>query len=193
LSAGRKAIRAHVVGLLMGETSAETRVFANRAAPVHAGAELPAIVVWADREEAQKEEEAPLVWRRKLEVRVEVIARALGHPAVAPTGGATVSLADVLDDLCEEVEQILFKQPRFWGLDSLASPGFIQDLVFRGVEVEIREDGASLLGSAALTWEVSYDVEDGPDPAELPNLTKVHVDYDLPDGEPVDAADDIEL
>lgn len=193
MSSGRKAIRAHVVGLLMGETSAETRVFSNRAASLDARAELPAIVVWADREEATKLQEAPLVWRRKLEVRVEVIARAIGHPAVAPTGGSTVSLADVLDDLCEEVEQILFKQPRFWGLNDLGSPGFIQELEFRGVEIEIREDGVSQLGAAALTWDVSYDVEEGPDPSELPNLAKVHIEHDLPGGEDADATDDIDL
>lgn len=103
MSATRKAIRAHVVGLLMGETAAETRVFSNRSAPVDAGDELPAIVVWADREEARKLQEAPLVWRRTLEVRVEALARAKGHPAVAPAGGSTTSLADVLDDLCAEV------------------------------------------------------------------------------------------
>lgn len=190
MSATRKAIRAHVVALLSGQTAAGTRIYSNRAAPVDASSELPAIVVWADREEGRELQAAPLVWRRTLEVRVEAIARTKGHPAVAPAGGSTVSLADVLDDLCEEIEAVLFKQPRFWGLAA------IQGLAFRGAEIELREDGSSLLGACALTWSVEYDTEDGPDPALLPTIAKVHVDYDLPNGAPppgVDATDDIVL
>lgn len=151
MSLKRKHIRHTVVKLLTMQvegqyvTAAEDRVFANRPTPMFQS-ELPAICVYIKSEPAEKSVHAPVVYTRKPRIVVEILAR------------ADESCDDILDDIGQQVEDILFSNGYLRDPDELRDR--LDDKIeLESTQIELVEAGTEVCGSNSITFTGGYDTE----------------------------------
>lgn len=183
----RKAIRREVVARLSGRTIALDRVTSNRGNAVWEE-EVPALVIYTRREDLEKQNVAPIRYRRELRLAVELYVEEVKGKAID----------DQIDDLCEQVEQLL--------LPAMMLPGTPDDLeldatdsLLESVEIDVDADGVALLGAARMTFLWVYyqnidelDSEEGRESVGIFERAFVRWDFPPPDGL-LEAVDDIEL
>lgn len=165
----RKLIRDHAVSMLMGQTAAGSKVFANRVRPLISNGwldRLPAIVIYTLDESSEIFNAAPHEYMRTVQLMVEIQAR------------AEENLDDVLDAIADDVERILLRD------DTLG--GTVNDLRYAQTRMALREDGENLIGACLIQFDAEYlDVRpDGSDEvpgfnATLPDLNTVTTQYSL--------------
>lgn len=157
----RKLIRAAVAAALTGTadarpTSAADRVFKARKVP-YRRRELPAIAIYAKTEPVDPESKAtaPRYLTRTLQLVVEIVDR-------VPENG---SMEDRLDDLAEEVERAMDRDPTFGGT--------CKDSILASTDQDVYEfdgEGRALevpLGTSVLTYSIEYET---PCPLEAEGL-----------------------
>lgn len=162
----RKLIRKAAIERLMDKTSAESRVFENKATPLFSQ-EAPAILVYAFDEEVGFHTKSPRVYLHTLRLAVELVVKEK----------STVRLDSHIDDLAEQII-LLLEADRCLG-------GTCEDLYQTRFEMDISPTAQELVGGARLTFEVLYTTERGEvDEDSLSPLTKIAAKWDLapPDG-----------
>lgn len=144
----RKTIRATVVEMLKdASTSAGTRVYAQRSAPIHEGesSTLPAILVFGGDESAEVSEFGrgqPL--DRTWNLTVSVVAKS--------TSDDTID--DTIDDLCEEVEDALEDLQALQESSDLEN--IFVDMVYNGCAIVRGGETNEYIDCANLTYVVRY-------------------------------------
>lgn len=134
----RKLIRDAVIATLKaGSTAAGQRVFGNRARMILKN-ELPAILVYTRNEPVEISAESPREFKRSLALSIELIASADDED----------TLDDVLDDLAEEVENLLFVDE--------TQGGVATDTILGETEIETAADGEKPVGMAKITLTLPY-------------------------------------
>lgn len=132
----RTQIRDRVAEILMAyTTSAAERVYKAMYLPL-APDLLPCICVYASREAVEIFQTAPRVYKKTLNLQVEIIAE------------ANEELADTLDKIIGQVEAIFNEDQH---LNNLA-----EEVNYKGVEMTIDPKGEIVTGSAVMTYEASY-------------------------------------
>lgn len=160
----RKLIRDHAVSMLMGQTAAGSKVFANRVRPLISNGwldRLPAIVIYTLDESSEIFNAAPREYMRTVQLMVEIQAR------------AEESLDDVLDAIADDVERILLRD------DTLG--GTVNDLRYAQTRMALREDGENLIGACLIQFDAEY-LDERPDDefnATLDDLNTVTTQYSL--------------
>lgn len=170
----RSEVRNKIVERLRDQTDAAERVFSNRARQLWPE-ELPAILVYTRNETATDFGSAPRSLQRELRMAVEVVAK------------ADEQLDDQLDLIAQQVED------RLLGDDTLG--GICSDIILTDTEMSISGEGDTLFGSAVLNFRVLYhtDVVVKDERAELADLEKINVQWDLSSDDKIEAEDTIEL
>ena len=142
----RKLIRKQVVALLKNRTDAGPRVFANATTPQWDN-ELPAILVYPRSEPVSEYAQAPKELERDLTLEIEIYAEGpeIDEEGNPPTGK---SLEDILDDMTVQVENALDFD------DTLG--GTCDESILTNTEFDFEGDGGQPLGSARLTFSVTY-------------------------------------
>lgn len=167
----RTLVRQKIVELLTDKTEAAERVYPNRARQLWPE-ELPAILVYSRNETATEFGSAPRSLRRELRVAVEIVAK------------ADDKLDDDIDSIAQQVES------RLLGDDTLG--GICSDITLSDTEMTINAEGETLFGTAVLTFRVTYFSEVFVE-AEITDLERVNVQYDLSGDDKIEAVDTIEL
>ncbi len=154
----RGEIRQKITSLLVGKTNCGTRVFENRVTPLWQGpGKLPAIIVYADKEEAEIHAVAPRTYKRTLSVTIEV------HDS------QNESTDESLDAVSAQIENVLESNA---DLD-----GSINDLRYVSTEILVLGEGQKFTGAARMLFLAEYFSDEG---TEVPDaLTSVHITYDL--------------
>jgi len=160
MAAQLKAIRRAVADRLRGRTMAGERVSTNRPDQVWKLA-TPAIVIHTQDDESDLDQTGPPEYTRRARVLIELLledARS-GFPP-----------DDQLDDFAEEVEQLLYVDPRLGGA---AREGRQLSWAMR-----VADGGEVLVGGGTLTWEFMYYTEarEG-DPGAIADLLAAHTYY----------------
>lgn len=144
----RKIIRKKIVEILKNKiTGVGPRVFPNASIPPW-DEELPVILIYPRSEGATKYAEAPRELARDLDLAIEIMAKG---PEVDEDGNEPVgkkSLEDILDDLTEQVECEMSRDETLQGV--------ADDSILTNTEFEFLGDGGSPIGSARLTYAVTY-------------------------------------
>lgn len=135
----RKLIRqAIMASLKAANTKAGSRIFGNRSRQILED-EIPCILVYTSNEPVELFNEAPAEYKRKMNVSIELIAKANSED----------DLDDVLDDFCEQVEAAIFSDDNFYGP--------IASLVELGETViEVLSEGKNPVGGAKITTTFTY-------------------------------------
>lgn len=174
--ADRKAIRQTLVELLLGQTAAGTRVGSSRAKPVWRE-NLPALQVYVAREDAEEYNQAPLEYRVRTSVAIELFVE---ESAAGPAD-------DKLDDLIAEVLAVLWKNPTLGIKDC--------DHRLETIETDFEGKGRTRLGGGRITLAVRHylaapEEEEG----ELGRYELLHAETDLapPDGRR-ESIDDVDV
>lgn len=143
----RKLIRKKVAAILKNKTDAGPRVFPNSSIPPWES-ELPVILVFPKSESASKYSEAPRELERSFDLIVEIMGKGpeIDEEGNAPSGKK--SLEDILDDIAEQVECEISRD------DSLG--GTADDSILTATDFEFDGAGALPLGSARLTFSITY-------------------------------------
>lgn len=146
----RKLIRKKIVEILKNKTDAGERVFPNASIPQWAdNDELPAILIYQKSETASKYAEAPRELERDIDFTIEIVAEGpeenidLNTPAVGQK-----SLEDILDDIAEQIECEMSRD------DALQDTA--DDSILTNTEFEFESGGSQPIGSARLTYTVTY-------------------------------------
>lgn len=143
----RKTIRKKVVELLKNNTDVGPRVFPNASVPTWEE-ELPVILIYPRAEPITEYGSAPREYQRGLDLAIEIIAKG---PEVDEEGNPPInqkSLEDILDDIVEQVECVMEKD------DTLG--GVTDETILQNIEFEFEGAGGVPVGSARLTYEVTY-------------------------------------
>lgn len=171
----RKIIRKKIVEILKNKTDAGPRVFPNASTPPWEE-ELPVILIFPKSEGVVKYAEAPRELERDLDLTIEILAKG---PEVDEEGNppeGKKSLEDILDDLAEQVECELSRDET---LQSVAD-----DSILTNTEFEFAGEGAVPIGSARLTYAVTYFTM-SPRTLDkqgiLPDFKKAQVDWHIGD------------
>jgi len=134
----RQEIRHAVATQLTGATAAGTRVFRTRVLP-YKRVELPALAVYTPTETVNVDvDTAPRELERSPELVIEGAVKAAGSENVD----------DALDAMALEIENALHADPTFGGVAA--------DAVLSSTELDIIEDGDTLVGLVKLTYKVEY-------------------------------------
>lgn len=144
----RKTIRKQVAIILKDKTDAGKRVFPNASIPVW-NSELPVILVFSRSETASKYAQAPRELERDLDLVIEIIAKGPEENTDAETpatGEKTVE--DIVDDIAEQIECEMDIDET---LGQLAD-----DSILTNTELEFDSDGGQPIGSARLTYAITY-------------------------------------
>lgn len=185
----RKLIRKKVVEILKGKTDAGDRVFPNATVPPWEE-ELPVILIYARTEPATELSMAPRELNRSLDLAIEIIAKGPEENVDLQTPEPGVkTLEDILDDIAEQVECEMSRD------DTLQDT--CDDSVLTTTEFEFESVGALPIGSARLTYEVSYTtmsprdlIKQGVDD----DFKQNQIDYNIGDDEnTVEANDTVDL
>lgn len=168
----RADVRRKIVERLKDRTEAAERVFSNRARQLWPE-ELPAIMVYTRSETSKDFGSAPRSLERELRMAVEIVAK------------ADENLDDELDTIAQQVED------RILGDDTLG--GICSDIILTDTEMAVSGEGDTLFGSAVLTFRVVYHTEVYVKDAEITDLERINVDYDLNADDKIEAVDTIEL
>ena len=130
----RKVLRHKIVAMIIAaSTQAGSKVYPNRTKPVQKD-ELPIILVYINNEPTDREKELP--YKREPAVIIEALEK----------NGPT--LDDKLDELAKEVEMV-FQDDEY--LD-----GETDDFKLTNTSIKLVEEGGTLLGSVALTYDAPY-------------------------------------
>lgn len=157
----RKEIReAFVAHIIAANTAAGVKVYENRARPVWQD-NLPAINVWTDRETVDLLNAAPKIYRRTLEVVVEIYA------------DSKANIDDMLDMVSNQVENAFDTEDRFT-LQASTS-----DITYAGSEMGLIESGTRQTGICRIHYDVEYISHAGVDPATLDDFLRADVSYKL--------------
>ena len=147
----RKNIRKKVVEILKGKTDVGNRVFPN-ASTVIDEALLPVILIYPRSESASKYATAPRELERDLDLAIEIIAKGpeTDETGIAPEDQdpSKKSLEDILDDIAEQIECELSRD------DTLQNT--VDDSILTNIEFEFEGSGGLPIGSARLTYAVTY-------------------------------------
>lgn len=173
LTSHRARIRAHITARLLGSGVTKDRVYPTRIIPVHVKPDLPAILVYTLTETVEGfVSVAPPITDRRLQLAVEIKVKG-DRPD------------DQLDAIANLVEMIVLSDP---GQSGLAVATTVV-----GTQFDFTDEGEESFGSATVTFEVSYQTDEGLFVAEL--LDSVGVKWDLgakPDSQ-LEAQDEIDL
>lgn len=171
----RKTIRDALATLLLNKTAAVDRVYSNRSRP-QSVSKLPAIGIYNAGDTAALFDESPRRYRRQFNIAVDCY--------VKDTGGDEID--DTLDDLADEVERAVFADTTVGGTVSDIRLGETSDVMVS----DQREQTAML----TITWQAIL-FQDAPEEeaADLPDYTTTRAEWDIPDGDDVDATDDLTL
>lgn len=156
-----KAIRGAIKARLMDSTSAGNRVSTNRADKIWKLG-LPSIVIYTRSETVEQTQLSPVEYTRVASVQIDILMEE----------GAGVVLDDDADDLADEVEQLLFRDPRLVGE---LGRDFLNLGRQVGYDLIIAADGDKLISGARVTWEFTYfqaapeGDPDEPDPFKIAN------------------------
>lgn len=131
----RKQIRDKVVLLLIGKTDAGNNIFPSRVRPIEEQT-LPTIQVYANSESSEIWQEAPREYERKLSLSVQITAK------------ADDSLEDSLDAIALQVEDVLRQDHTLGEL--------CRDVILSGTELNITQNGDTLIGSCNVTYDILY-------------------------------------
>lgn len=131
----RQLIRKKAALMLTGATGAGTRVKTTALVPWHR-TELPAASVYTLEESADDQDTGPRVYRRTLQLVIELGAE------------VTADIDDALDDLALQAETAMATDYTLGGLAN--------DSVLTGTEVEITELGNKPIGFVRLNYMVAY-------------------------------------
>jgi hypothetical protein len=151
MSAGARRIRDAVVeGLKLERTAAGERVYGNRTRPVWKDT-LPVLLVFTREERAELFQVSPKVYRRTLEVVVDLVAEDQGQSDDA--------VDDRLDALAEEVERFFFRDSRL-GLGAFGPEFELEDTRLESVQLvafdrELHGAERPIAGQR-ITWSVRY-------------------------------------
>lgn len=176
----RRDIRRSFAEILTGNTAAGDRVGTNRTdQPWKAG--LPALSIYTLDDPAKIDTEGPRLYRRELDVDVELFVR--------QTGGGIVD--DDVDELAQQVYDLIEINLKtlvdtFEG--DLGASGFL------GEQLDFSGEGSKPLGGDRMRWRFVYFQGVPTDEAALSQLEGVDVQWNLPDSatpelEAVDAID----
>ena len=169
----RKLIRQEIVDLLTaGVALVSGRVYKSRVRPVWPE-ELPCIVVYSRNETAEIRTAAPREYSRLARIDVEIMAR------------MDDDLDDALDDICEQVESVLFANESI--LNSTAN------LTITDTDISLTNEGDNQHGSAIITVEALY-YQDAPADlsGDFDDLATIGVRYDQDGVQPeLDEAKDL--
>lgn len=184
----RTTIRKAIAKILKGKTAAGDRVFTNQSTPSWDG-ELPCIKLYPRSEDATEFATAPRELKRIIELSVEIKVSGPEDPeSEKPT------VEDQLDDLCEQIECELSRD------DTVNNTA--DDIILTATEFEFDGSGALPIGSARLTYSVTYHqgVPDTIDKqAGIEDFKRSHIDTHIghndeePDLANKEAEDDIVL
>ncbi len=186
----RKIIRKKVVAILKNKTDAKNRVFPNAVVPPWEE-ELPVILIYPRSEGAGKYAEAPRELERDLDLAIEIIAAGPGpdedgNAPVDENGNPKKSLEDILDDIAEQVECEMSRDETLGGT--------ADDSILKNTESEFENTGGQPIGSARLTYGVTYytmsprsvDKQIG-----LPDFKEAGLDWHIGDEDDTVEAEDI--
>lgn len=190
MSAQRKLIRKAAAAYLKNRTPAGANVFASRCAPLwdqEDSVELPAICVYSGREAITLFQESPRLYKRELELKVEIGANGEtdnGEPSSDPD-----FLDDQLDDIGDAVERVIARSNRL----TYRKEQTVADIVLSSETIEFSGSGRKTIGALVIVYTATYYT---PEPDEydsepLDDLNTVHTDYDLnAQQQPADRASD---
>lgn len=174
MSAQRKMIRKAATEILKMNPPVvpdPKNIFSSRSAPYWEDYELPAVCVYSGRETIEVYQVAPRVYKRDLELRIEVVA-----------GGKMAD--DILDDIGDAIER------RIGRSDCLTYAGEpqVDDILLAGQQIEFRPEGEQIQGALVITYNATYYTSEpdeyAPDPVD--DLNSVGTQYSL-DGEQAEA------
>jgi len=138
MSEKRKLIRKALLSILRGRTDAGENVFANPT-QIHWEENLPVINIYTRGEEIRDTESAPRYLNRSLFCETEVIAEA----------DTDEDLSDLLDDICEQIEQALSIDDSLKGTADDCFP-------VRTSDIDVATEGAKPIGKTSITFEIQY-------------------------------------
>ena len=168
----RRLIREAAKAALLGKTIAGNRVESSRPNPLsqqpHAAGglnELPAIIIYTRSTRSEVFDESPRRYRHEAELVIECACEI----------GPGQDLDDQLDEFEEQVVNALLLD------DTLG--GTADDLVLVGSTNTIDGGGNKLLGAVIISLQATFytyaPVQGGGGELVLPDLERVHVEYDL--------------
>ncbi len=194
----RKSIRQGVRRLLLGRTSAGSRVFTNRSEAIQhdrTGGELPALLVLTPTEPVEMAAQAPPVYRRRLRIAIELIVhRNEGFEAGKDEVGVALGETETeeLDRLCRDVEQLLLADPT---LEMTTGIRLADDCEYVDTQFDFQDRAEQVIGSARIQFDFIYQTEILERGVALAvDLKSVHVDHaPKPPGSRVVATDDVDV
>jgi uncharacterized protein YjbI with pentapeptide repeats len=162
----RKKIRQGIVGFLSGATLAGANVTASK--PSAAWEEdAPGIFVWTSTDIPSKMSDAPLEYRRELEVLVEVHA----------SRTAETEAEDLVDDVLAEIEELM-EANRF--LPTVDGVRIDPDaFALENVDLESSSAGRTRLAGGALTYRVVYFWTPSVDGSKLDDFNQARLRWEI--------------
>jgi len=145
MASKRKLLRQTIVKLLKGNTDVGDNVFANRPTPLWE-CELPAICVYIKTEPTEEKVTAPKVYSRNASVVVDILAL------------ANDNCDDILDDIQEQVEEILFSNRYLLDPDDKVER-LDAEIKLVSTDMDLYAEGDKIAGSNRITFTASYDTE----------------------------------
>lgn len=167
-----KLVAANIVG---NDAKGNPRVYSNRARKIYQN-ELPALLVYTNKETAEVSNEAPREYKRSPEIAVEMI--------VVANASGNSGLDDEIDALSVLIEAAI--------MNDETQGGLCEDTIIGDTELDIIEDGEQPLGAGKIIFTMPYyQYIPQVDTSTFPNLTTADVKIGPP--EPQDEGKDNEL
>jgi len=173
----RKNIRKRVVQILKGKTDAKNRVRPNASTKIKAE-QLPVILVYPQSESISEFNQAPRELERELTLAIEIVATGSEVDGEGQTVSTKKSLEDQLDDIAEQIECEMSRDDTLGGVADMS--------ILTGVDMEFDGEGGQPIGSARLTYAITYttmsprslDKQDG-----LADFDEANVQFNIGDDE----------
>lgn len=171
----RKNIRKKIASILTGRTDAGGRVFPNASVPPWQE-ELPVILVYQNTESVSEYAIAPRELERSLSINVEIVAQGpeINVDLQTPQQNEK-TLEDILDDIAEQVEGLMGADETFGGL--------ADGSILSNTEFEFDSNGGAPIGSARLTYSVTYYTMSPRTNPEFSDFKTAGVDYNVSEDE----------
>lgn len=159
----RKLIRQAVKMLLTSATIASTRVYASQAVPLRKKQDLPAILIATPEDSTDGDSVSTAA--RELKHALSLIISGLTH------GTDGEQLVDDLDDLAQQIETAMHKDPQLAGCAG--------DLWLTGTTLDVEIEGDRLIGMCQLTYEVTYHDLTPAAPTDLVDFQHMSATYKI--------------
>jgi len=143
MSQERKIVRNRIIDILKGKTEAGENVVSWPTSPEWEE-DLPAIHVVSRSEILEKFNDSPLEFKRNLNISVECIAASRSDS----------SLADLLDDMAEKVEEAVMEDDSLGLVDG--DRCLVERVLPDSIEFEFEGDGEQGIGAVRLQFNVVY-------------------------------------